>query len=145
MTPGPKVNDSLEIRACLDRILASVEFERAGRIRLLLQFLVEMVLEGRAGELKESVVGMQVFERDASYDPKIDPVVRVTASRLRTKLEQYYQREGRSDSIRIDIPKGSYVPSFSRIQTPSPEPQPPAAVRRIPRAAWWEAVGMAGL
>ena len=106
----PAGADATAIRAHLQRMLASVEFERAGRVRQLLEFLVDQALAERPELLKESVIGVEVFGRDAGYDPKIDPVVRVTAGRLRTKLESYYQREGRLETIRVVIPKGTYVP-----------------------------------
>ena len=77
-----------------------------------LTFIVEGVLaSGDSSEkLKESVVGVAVFDRDAGYDPRSDPVVRVEARRLRAKLEEYYDGLGKEDRIRIDLPKGSYVP-----------------------------------
>lgn len=59
-------------------------------------------------------IGVDVFGRSAQYDPRLDPVVRVEAARLRTKLAQYYAGPGYDDRIVIDLPKGSYVPEFRR-------------------------------
>src|SRR4051812_15435812 len=97
--------DSAAVRAHLRRLLDSKEFERAGRVRLLLDFLVNQVLDGRGADLKESLIGVRVFERDPVYDPKIDPVVRVTVGRLRGKLERYYEREGSAEPLRISVAK----------------------------------------
>jgi Tol biopolymer transport system component len=129
----PSGPNAAEVRTCLERVLRSAEFERAGRVRLLLQYLVEQSLAGHADSLKESLIGIDVFGRDPGYDPKTEPVVRVTVGRLRSKLESYYQREGRNDAIRIAIPKGTYVPGFSAThQETAAAPAPPA--RRRPTA-----------
>src|SRR5438445_362199 len=77
----------------------------------LLRFVVERTLEGRADEIKESVLGVEVFGRP-SFDPRTDPIARVEASRLRQRLTSYYEGEGRQDTVRIILPKGSYVPIF---------------------------------
>ena len=74
--------------------------------------VVEYSLAGRAHELKEYLIGVEVFGRRDSFDPRIDLIVRVEARRLRAKLEQFYQTVGRGDELRIDFPKGSYVPLF---------------------------------
>jgi Tol biopolymer transport system component len=131
-----------DIRASLANVLRSAEFERSGRIRQLLEFLVETTLTGGGPTLKESVVAVRVFERDPSYDPKIDPVVRVAVGRLRTKLDRYYDREGKSDPIRIHIEKGTYVPEFLSASAlpaeplcPVPEPIPAAASKRAVQVA----------
>jgi Tol biopolymer transport system component len=126
----------------LARILNSAEFEHSDRSRPLLQFLVESATAGRESDLKESLIGVRVFERDASYNPKVDPVVRVTMGRLRAKLEKYYLREGLTDTVRIAIPKGSYVPVFEHaagkppVEVAPPVPVPAPRNRRgLPLAA----------
>src|SRR5579883_2084023 len=131
----PAAADPALIRACLDRILASAEFERAGRVRLLLEFLVRQCLDGQSDGLKESLIGVEVFGRDPGYDPKAEPVVRVTAGRLRAKLEAYYEREGLRDAVRIAIPKGGYVPTFETLRTEPAEAAVPARPRRGARFA----------
>ena len=76
-------------------------------------FVAESTLEGRVAEVKELVIGLEVFgRRSASYDPGADPIVRVQAGRLRAKLAEYYEREGVEDSLLIELPRGRYVPSF---------------------------------
>ena len=76
-------------------------------------FTVESTLGGKANELKETVIGVEVFDKDASYSPREDPIVRVMAGRLRGKLAEYYQREGAADLVLIELPRGSYVPRFT--------------------------------
>lgn len=94
-------------------------------MRRFLTFVVEARLTAtyRSEELKECLIGAAVFDRDADYDPKSDPVVRVEARRLRAKLEEYYGGAGRQDSVRIDLPKGSYVPVWQWQIEPVPELQ----------------------
>ncbi|SRR6266851_2731845 len=107
------------VRAQLDRILASAAFAEAERASNFLRFVVLCTLDGRGGEIKESVIGVEVLGRSPSFDPKIDPIVRVEAGRLRARLTSYYQSEGKGDPILIALPKGSYVPEFSEHQLPA--------------------------
>jgi TolB-like protein/tetratricopeptide (TPR) repeat protein len=98
--------------AQLQKILSSSGFTRARRLREFLAYIVQETIEGRAGELKEYALGVAVFGRHQSFDPRIDPIVRVDAGRLRTRLKEYYRQEGRHDPLHIDCAKGSYVPVF---------------------------------
>jgi len=75
-----------------------------------LRMAVEWTLDGKGGDLKEYLLGVEVFDRDPAYDPRVDPIVRVEARRLRSKLKQYYDGDGRGDDIVIEFPKGSYAP-----------------------------------
>ena len=104
-----------QVRAQRDRILASKLFALSNRTRAFLNFIINAELEGRADKLKEFTLGIDVFEKDESFDPSIDSIVRVEASRLRSKLREYYDGEGQGDPVRIDVPKGHYVPVFSLI------------------------------
>jgi serine/threonine-protein kinase len=99
-------------RAQLQKILSSETFVRAERLSRFLRFAVEQTLEGQGDKLKEYVVGVEVFQRQQDFDPRIDAVVRVEARRLRAHLMKYYETEGRDDPVRIDFPKGAYVPVF---------------------------------
>jgi serine/threonine-protein kinase len=101
------------IREQLDRILRSPLFATAEKRRLLLCFLVERSLEGRGEGLKEYEVGREVFGRPASYDPRLDPIVRVQVSNLRSKLREYYAGDGKNDPVLIEFPRG-YVPRIER-------------------------------
>jgi TolB-like protein len=98
------------VRAQLDKILSSPTFIRSRRLGRFLRFTIEQALEGRQATLKEYLVGVEVFNKMESFDPRIDSIVRVEARRLRSKLEHYYQTEGADDPIVIQFLKGSYVP-----------------------------------
>ena len=101
-----------EIERQLQRTLAGPEFKHAERMQRFLRFVVTRTLEGDTGILKESVIGVQVFDREAGYDPKTDSIVRVEARRLRYKLFEYQSRSGSLDPLWILLPKGGYVPEF---------------------------------
>lgn len=111
--------DDDAVRAQLERILVSEGFANAERLRRFLRFIVEGALEGRGDGLKEYAVGVEVFDRDASYDPRIDSIVRVEARRLRSKLAEYYASGGGANELVIGLRKGSYVPYF---EPRSPQP-----------------------
>ena len=103
----------------LERVLSSACFARSEGLSRLLRFLVERQLEGREGELKESLIGVEVYGRRPDYDPKLDSTVRSEMARLRARLSKYYSTEGSQDLLVIELPKGGYVPSFRQ-----PEPVP---------------------
>jgi TolB-like protein len=99
-------------RRQLDRVLASPGFARNERLSRFLRFVVERHLQGRDGEVKESLLAIEVFGRPPGYDSKQDPIVRTEASRLRARLSEYYLGDGKDDALVIDLPKGGYVPLF---------------------------------
>ena len=105
--------DAERVRAQLKRILSSPAFADAERGSRFLRFVVEATMEGRSSEIKESVIGVEVLGRSSSFDPKTDPIVRVEAGRLRSRLNTYYLNEGKADPILISLPKGGYVPEFA--------------------------------
>jgi adenylate cyclase len=107
------------IQAELDKILASQAFANAERLSRFLRFTVEQTLQGRGDQVKEYLLGLEVFDRNQSYDPRIDPIVRVEAGRLRSKLSEYYESEGRNDPVVIQYRKGSYVPAFQKRESPA--------------------------
>src|SRR5580704_9916584 len=107
----------IRARRQLERILGSPGFARNERLSLFLRLVIERHLEGRDDELKESLIAVEVFGRPADYDPKRDPVVRAEASRLRARLAEYYQSEGKHDPLIIEIPKGGYTPRFRHLTT----------------------------
>ena len=96
----------------LDRILASATFRQVDRLKRFLRFVALEALQGRGDQLKEYVIGVQVFDKNASFDPRADPIVRVQARRLRTRLARYYREEGAEDTVVLDLPKGGYAPVF---------------------------------
>jgi TolB-like protein len=101
--------ESSTVRACLERILLSAPFAQSGRLQRFLTLVVTETLAGHADRLKGYTIGVEVFDRDPSFDSAIDPIVRVEAARLRAKLREYYDREGRNDPIRLELPKGRYA------------------------------------
>src|SRR5579862_3073764 len=100
--------DAEAVRRQLERILASEQFAGAERSRRLLEVAVERTLEDRTAALKEYSLGVEVFGRPESFDPRLDAIVRVEAGRLRRRLEAYYSNGGERDSVRIELPKGTY-------------------------------------
>ena len=113
--------DTARIRSYLDSLLAAPEFATSGRKSQLLRYLVEQTLTGKASQVNEYGIGLDVFERPASFDPRIDSVVRAEISRLRNKLKDYYDDTGRLDPIVIELPPRGYVPRFTfRPSNPAP-------------------------
>ena len=94
-----KVSDKL-VRQQLSRVLASKTFSQVERLKRFIGFIVGETVSGRGGELKEYVIGVQVFGKEPSFDPRTDPIVRVQARRLRTRLARYYRDEGNTDANR---------------------------------------------
>ena len=106
-----------QIRPHLDRILSSRGFVHAERIGLFLRYVVDETLAGRGDRLKEYSVAIEVFGRDVNFDPQTSSVVRVEASRLRTKLDEYYREAGAEDAVVIELPRGGYAPIFRAQET----------------------------
>ncbi len=122
----PQAPDSRprEIRAYLSRLLSTTEFPAASRRGQLLQYLVQHTLAGDAGQLNEYAIGLDVFRRPASFDPRIESLVRTEFSRLRQRLKDYYAADGQRDTIVIDFPPRSYTASFEfRKAIPFPDPE----------------------
>lgn len=107
--------DGAEVSDALQRVLTSRTFARSERLRSFLKFIVEMEQLGLSHQLKGYTIGIDVFSRDAGFDPGTDPLVRVQAGKLRKLLHQYYTSEGRDETLRISIPLGSYVPVYERM------------------------------
>jgi len=104
-------------RKQLERVLASPGFARNERLSRFLQFVVWKHLDGSGGDIKESVIAVEVFGRRPDHDPRQDSIVRTEAARLRGRLREYYAREGRDDEWIIDVPKGGYAPVFLHVAT----------------------------
>ncbi len=96
----------------LDRLLATPPFASATRSAALLRFLVTEALAERSDRLKEYVLGVEALGRPESFDPRIDPIARVEASRLRNKLELSYANGDAVPDVRILLPRGTYIPQF---------------------------------
>ena len=121
-TPTAPTADSVHQQ--LHRVLKSRIFSRSKELCRFLQFAVEQKLRNRSVRLKEYLIGVTVFDRGETFNPGTDPIVRVQARRLRSKLSLYYETDGRADSVVIELPCGGYVPVF-RFRTPGA----PQAVR----------------
>jgi hypothetical protein len=114
------VRDEARVRHHLAGLLASPHFDAGSRSRCFLRYVVDEVLAGRGPSLNQAAIAISVFGRDASFDPMLDPIVRVQAGRLRRSLERYYLLCGDSQLLRIELPKGSYAPIFVGLAAPSP-------------------------
>jgi TolB-like protein len=152
-TPTPSDEADLEgVRLAAARVLSSSEFRNSERVSRFLRFAVERTLTGESAALKEYRIGVEVFGRSAAFDPRLDPVVRLEARRVRLKLERYYESEGVQDPIRINMPKGGYGVTFSirsaepveRCTTPE---KPPVVVAPAPqqRPRWAQWIGSAAV
>jgi len=139
-----------DVRGELDRIVASRVFRGSHRCQKFLQYVVTKTLEGDSKFLKERTLAVHVFGREATEDLSEDSIVRVGAREVRKRLAQYYIDEGANDPLRIELPAGSYIPSFQRhrpaaptdVETELPQEQTtpplPALSPRLPlnRKAW---------
>ncbi|WP_442583932.1 hypothetical protein ACSBOB_00675 [Mesorhizobium sp. ASY16-5R] len=143
-----------DCRAQLQRILDSSDFDATARERRFVSYVVEETLSGRASRIKAYSIAVEVFGRDAAFDPQTDPIVRIQAGHLRRSLERYYLTAGQADPILITIPKGAYVPTFSLRPRPAanadvdPPPAPEPAESPRPerwRKASWLTVALAAL
>ena len=122
------------IRQELGRIVASDLFSRSDRLCRFLSFSVEQALRGESDRVKEYVVGVEAFGRGPSFDPRVDPVVRVEARRLRDRLKSWYEGRGCDARIRIELPRGGYAAVFhdqAATTAPPAKPQSTPAQRTI--------------
>jgi serine/threonine-protein kinase len=120
-TTSPASIDGEKIRRQLERILASKAFRQVDRLQRFLGFIVTETLGGHGDNLKEFLIGVEVFGKESSFDPRMDPIVRVQARRLRARLTRYYREEGRGDEILIELPKGGYAPLFQQVEGGEPK------------------------
>jgi hypothetical protein len=97
----------------LERLLVSPLFHSSKRYAQFLRFVVGRTLEGQGHDLKERILGIEVFDRPPDYDTNTDPIVRVTAAEIRKRIDQYYHDPKHSQEIRLFLPSGSYAPQFS--------------------------------
>jgi hypothetical protein len=149
---GPRISgastlEPLEIREQTERILASPAFRESPIQQRLFRFLIEETLADRCSSLKEYTIGEAVFQRGAGFDPRTDSIVRVQMSVLRKKLATYFETAGVLDPIRVEIPRGHYMPVLSAIPPPSlPQTEPPLTsprpAKRPGTPAMWGAAGV---
>jgi hypothetical protein len=131
----------------VERIIASVSFRRAGRLKDLLRYLAEMSIRGQTSDLTEQHIGQAVFGKSANYSPVEDSSVRVHIRQLRLKLHEYFDSEGREEAVIVEIPKGSYALTFHSVPVippplvpeihPMPEPPPERKFAQFRTIAPW--------
>jgi TolB-like protein len=124
-----------QVRGQLQRILDNPALEASERRKRFLRYIVDESLAGRGDRLKGYSIAIAVFDRDESFDPQTDPVVRLEARRLRRALDHYYLTAGRADPIRIEIPRGGYAPIYGPQAAPAEvSTAASAAAGRVPEA-----------
>src|SRR5918911_496766 len=121
------------VRQQVDRVLGSPTFQQVDRLKRFLTFITLEALAGRSDQLKEYVIGVQVFGKEESFDPRTDPIVRVQARRLRARLVRYYREEGQNDEVIVDLPKGGYAPVFRRREVASAGVRPSLSAALVSR------------
>jgi TolB-like protein/Flp pilus assembly protein TadD len=117
-------------RAILKKLLSSPHFSNARRLGEFLQLVTLKAASGDAARIDERLIASEIYGRP-DYDPALDSIVRVEANRLRAKLRDYYEAEGRGDPVRLRLPPESCVPLFEVV----PSAQPAAGARRPLRLA----------
>jgi TolB-like protein/tetratricopeptide (TPR) repeat protein len=130
----PALVDPASVRAELAHILESRAFQASDRHRNFLTFVVNETLGGRAHTLKEYCIGVEVFGKGESFDPRIDTIVRVEARKLRSRIAKYYEDEGGRDPVRIELVKGSYAPVFHFLDEEPPQSLPGSEDVALPTA-----------
>ena len=118
-TAGLTVSQVASARKHVERVLNSKTMMQADRLRRFLEHIANHGLSERAGNLSQFSIAIDVFDRDESFDPTIDAIVRVEAGRLRSKLLEYYDEEGRDDPVRISLPKRGYAARFQFREKPA--------------------------
>src|SRR5262245_61940355 len=114
-------------------------FARSPQLGAFLRFVVEAVLHGKAERIKAYSSGVEVLRRDVKFDPQLDPIVRVEATRLRRTMERYYAGPGIEEPVVIDLPRGSYVPTFRWRVADAPPVVAEAEPQAVP-PAWLAAI-----
>src|SRR3984885_11182068 len=123
LSPAGHLPGAIAIREQLRRLVAHPLFTNSKRYPVLLTYTVEQTLLGNAGDLKERTIGVEAFGREPSYDVNLDPVVRTTAAEVRKRLIQYYYSPDHAGELVIELPLGSYVPSFRDLAHHSSGPE----------------------
>src|SRR5688572_22568842 len=109
-----------DIRTQVKRVLSSTQLSNSNILSGLLHFIVNEALAGRGNDLKEYNIGVKALKKEENFNPQLDSIVRIHAGRLRRALKEYYYEDGLQDPITIQVPKGSYVPTFELRSAPVP-------------------------
>jgi hypothetical protein len=111
---GARAPSKEEVRAALEKVLASQTFRVSRRLGAFLRFIVETDLAGQQSRIKSFTIAVEALGRGPNFDPQADATVRVEAARLRRTLARYYGGPGARDPVIIEIPRGRYVPVYRR-------------------------------
>src|ERR1039457_689723 len=103
-----------ERRALIGRVAASAQFARSVRLRDFLLYVGNQSLKAGCPEIHEQEIGAKVFGRSLAYDRSQDNIVRVNATELRKRIDQYFATEGAHETLVLEIPRGAYKPVFRR-------------------------------
>ena len=125
--------DLQQYRLQIQRIISSKAFKTSEVHRNLLNYLAEKSLAGEAQNLKEYTVGLDVFGKPATYDPRQESVVRMHVGRLRQKLAEYYRTDGAGDPVIVDLPKGGFALMFEARPAPEPADGMPLSASAVPQ------------
>lgn len=133
--PAPREVNAEDKKAALESVLQTASFLRAEQLRQFLRFICDMEISGRAAEITEYLIGVEALGRAPGYSTAEDSIVRRRAIDLRDKLDEVYTSELSGAPIRIELPKGRYVPHFVPAPAPAPPNPSPAEVRPGPSSA----------
>ncbi len=111
-----------QVRAQIQRIFLCPAFSVSDILRRFLSYIVDETLYGRSNTIKEYTIAVNVLNKPPSFKPQHDAIVRIHAGRLRRALNYYYKEQGIADDIEITVPKGTYVPVFSKMQVTESKP-----------------------
>src|SRR5262245_15644935 len=117
-------------RAALEQVLRTLPFRRGRQVRRFLRYICEMEFAGRANALHEYLVGVEALGRPTTFSTDDDSTVRRRAYALRQKLDEVYAKELTNAAVRIEVPKGAYVPRFTHFQDPSTDSEQPLRADR---------------
>src|SRR5438477_910732 len=109
---GVALTEEAQIQAEIEKLIASHALHGSESLCKLLRYLGKHALDHPGTAVKEYQIATEVFGRQADFDPQLDSMVRVQAGRLRTKLAEYYNTEGATDRLVVELPKGSYAVAF---------------------------------
>jgi len=148
MTTEPPVRDipdRADVQRALEGVLASEMFRGSAKLAAFMRYVVEATLRGEQDRIKGYTIGVEALGRDASFDPQIDPIVRVEATRLRRTLDRYYAGPGANDRIVFELSRGSYVPAIRtrEVDEAAPAPVTGSPVRLPKNWNWRLAFGIA--
>jgi hypothetical protein len=125
-----------EERQAVERVLSSRQFSSAPLLSAFLLYVCQRAVENPSARISEHEIGVKVFHRTVDFDPREDNIVRNYARQLRKRLQEYYAADGAQDALRIEVPKGGYLPAFvPRVSPELPPPEPQTSVSIVPKAA----------